>query len=86
MTKEEFISRLKENKKQFESNMELAEYQIPVLQYYLSNYKAPIYTEDLKGVVVDFSKITITPSLDARNIQIMTHNFESLVRRVKEFE
>ena len=90
MTKEEFISRLKENKKNFKNVEELIEYQLPVLQYYLSNHCATIIVDNrpLGGTenIVDLSKIVIEPSGAENNLYLMNVAFEGLVKRIKEFE
>ena len=88
MNKEDFIARLKENKKEFDTIEELLKYQLPVLQYYLENYQPSWYDMDISklNVVVDFSKITITPSTSQQSIQLMNHAFEGLTKRIGEFE
>ena len=90
MTKEEFISRLKENKKNFKSVEELIEYQLPVLQHYLENYQGNYILDNSqlggKIVEVDFSKITITPSGSTISVDFMRRAFKSLTLRVEEFE
>ena len=88
MQKEEFISRLKENKKKFKDTAELVEYQLPVLQYYLENYQENWYTMDTTklDVAVDFSKITVLTPDNPQRMQFMQHSFNQLVKRVGEFE
>lgn len=88
MKKEDFIARLKENKKEFDTIEELLKYQLPVLQYYLENYQPSWYDMDISklNVVVDFSKITITPSTSQQSIQLMNVAFEGLTKRIGEFE
>lgn len=90
MTKEDFLSRLKENKKNFKSVEELIEYQLPVLQYYLSNYQGNITVDNTelggKVIEIDFSKITLNPSATDRGLYLMNIAFEGLNKRIKEFE
>ena len=88
MTKEEFISRLKENKQEFKDITELIEYRLPVLQYYLEKYKEPLYTMDKSklDIAVDFSEITINTPDTQQRMQFMQHSFDQLVKRVEEFE
>ena len=84
MNKEDFIARLKENKKEFDTIEELLEYQLPVLQYYITNYGE--YIISASNILTDLKTITITPSASQQSIQLMNHAFEGVIRRIKEFE
>ena len=88
MTKKEFISRLKENKKEFKDTAELVDYMLPVLQYYLENYQPVWYDADTTklNTLVDFSKIIILKPDNPRRIQEMQIDFHGLIKRVEEFE
>ena len=86
MNKEDFLSRLKENKKTFKSVEELIEYQLPVLQYYITNHANPIYNEDMTKILVDLNKIILVPSDAKSNLYYMNIAFEGLTKRIGEFE
>lgn len=88
MTKEEFLSRLKENKTEFKDAEELVKYMLPVLQHYLENYQETWYDMDVTKLtpLVDFSKITITESYTPNSINAMEVAFMKLQKRIKEFE
>jgi len=90
MNKEEFISKLRENKQQFKDIEELVNYQLPVLQYYLEHYQGNYILDNrqLGGDLqeVDFSKITLTSSYTPSSLQLMKMAFSGLVKRIKEFE
>jgi len=86
MNKEEFLSRLKENKKDFTNVEELIDYKLPVLQYYLENYQSPIYSEDMQTIIVEFASITILPPKDEGARRLMNLAFSGLVKRLNEFD
>jgi hypothetical protein len=73
MTKEDFLSRLKENKKSFKSVEELIEYQLPVLQYYLSTYGETMINTSNK--LVDLRQVTLEPSGAENNLYLMNVAF-----------
>ena len=86
MTKEEFLTRLKENNKTFKSVEELIDYQLPVLQYYITNHVNPIYNNDMTKIVVDLDKLILIASDTKSNLYHMNIAFEGLTKRIGEFE
>ena len=90
ISKEEFLARLKENKKSFKTVEELIEYQLPVLQYYFNTYGklTIIDNRPVGGKIenIDFSKIELIPASDEKNLELMNHAFEELKLRIGEFE
>ena len=88
MIKEDFLSRLKENRTEFKDAEELVKYILPVLQHYLENYQENYYDMNETELVplVDFSKITITESYKPESIHAMKVAFMKLQNRIKEFE
>lgn len=84
MTKEDFLSRLKENKKSFKSVEELIEYQLPVLQYYLSNYGETMISTSNK--LVDLRQVTLEPSGAENSLYLMNVAFEGLSKRIGDFQ
>lgn len=88
MNNEEFISRLKENKTEFKDEIDMVDYMLPCLQFYLENYQPIWYDMDTTklNVVVDFGKITIVRPDNHNSIRLTQHAFNQLVQRVGEFE
>ncbi|NLI41622.1 MAG: hypothetical protein GX421_10660, partial [Caldisericales bacterium] len=57
MTKEEFISKLKE-RKNLKTTEEVVEIALPIVQFYLNNYQGNVYKQiEDKLVEFEFSKI-----------------------------
>lgn len=90
MNKEEFLTRLKENKKSFKNVEELIEYQLPVLQYYLTNHQGNIILDNRqvggKVETIDLSKIVLEPSGAENSLYLMNVAFEGLTKRMNEFK
>lgn len=86
ITKEDFIARLKENKKEFSSIEENINYKLEVIQYYLHNHISPLYSLNSNEIVFDYNTITVLYSDAAKAVQITNYAFEELTKRLEEFE
>ena len=86
ITKEVFLQRLQENKKEFSSEEDMLKYKLEILQYYLHNCKSPVYSMDMSQVVIDYNKIDIQLCTTPTCIQLTNHFFEELVERLEEFK
>ena len=89
MTKEEFISKLKE-RKNFKTAEEVLEIALPIVQFYLNNYQGNIFIDNRKVggtiVEVDFSKEKINIPDTPERINLVNLAYINLVNRVEEFE
>ena len=81
LTKEEYISRLKECKSTFTNNTELVDYILPVLNYYMKYHSPCIIVNG-----VDISSITINTPNTPKEYELVVHAYNKLCERVKEFE
>ena len=86
MTKEEFISKLKE-KKQLKTAEEVVEIALPIIQFYLNNYQGNVYKQiEDKFVEFEFSKININTPDTPERINLTNLAYISLCNRLEEFE
>ena len=86
MTKEEFISKLKE-KKQLKTAEEVVEIALPIVQFYLNNYQGNVYKQiEDKLVEFEFNKININIPNTPERINLTNLAYISLCNRVNEFE
>jgi hypothetical protein len=89
MTKEEFISKLKE-RKQLKTAEEVVEIALPIVQFYLNNYQGNVYIDNRRVggtiVEVDFSEIKINIPDTPERINLTNLAYISLLNRVEEFE
>jgi len=86
MTKEEFISRLKE-RKNLKTTEEVVEIALPIVQFYLNNYQGNVYKQiEDKLVEFEFSKININVPDTPERINLTNLAYMSLCNRVNEFE
>ena len=86
MTKEEFISRLKE-RKNLKTTEEVVEIALPIVQFYLNNYQGNVYKQiEDKFVEFEFSKININVPDTPERINLVNLAYINLVNRVEEFE
>ena len=86
MTKEEFISKLKE-RKNLTTVEEVVEVALPVVQFYLNNYQGNVYKQiEDKFVEFEFSKININVPDTPERINLTNLAYISLCNRVSEFE
>jgi hypothetical protein len=89
MTKEEFISKLKE-RKQLKTAEEVVEIALPIVQFYLNNYQGNVYIDNRRVggtiVEVDFSEIKINIPDTPERINLVNLAYISLLNRVEEFE
>ena len=86
LTKEEYISRLKECKSTFTDNTELVEYILPVLNYYMK-YHSPCIIVDNTFIGSNiFLLDTIVRSNKPTEPEKMLRAYDKLCERVKEFE
>lgn len=81
LTKEEYISRLKEYKNTFKDNDELVEYILPVLNYFMKYHSPCIIVNG-----VDISSITINNPTTPKEYELVVYAYNKLCERVKEFE
>lgn len=73
MTKEEFLKRLQENKQDFTNDEELVDYVLPVLQFYLDNYRT---------IVVNGEKLKIKKDLSFKNVSLTKYAFEQVRNQI----
>ena len=89
MTKEEFISKLKE-RKNLKTTEEVVEIALPIVQFYLNNYQGNAYIDNSKigGTIVevDFSKERINIPDTPERINLVNLAYINLLDRVNEFE
>ena len=89
MTKEEFISKLKE-RKNLKTTEEVVEIALPIVQFYLNNYQGNAYIDNRKVggtiVEVDFSEIKINTPDTPERINLVNLAYINLLDRVNEFE
>lgn len=89
MTKEEFISKLKE-RKNLKTTEEVVEIALPIVQFYLNNYQGNAYIDNRKigGTIVevDFSKERINIPDTPERINLTNLAYISLCNRISEFE
>ena len=86
MTKEEFISKLKE-RKNLTTVEEVVEIALPVVQFYLNNYQGNVYKQiEYKFVEFEFSKININIPDTPERVNLTNLAYISLCNRVSEFE
>ena len=89
MTKEEFISKLKE-RKNLTTVEEVVEIALPIVQFYLSNYQSNVYVDNTRvgGTIVeiDFSKENINIPDTPERINLTNLAYINLLDRVNEFE
>ena len=86
MTKEEFISKLKE-RKNLKTAEEVVEIALPIVQFYLNNYQGNIYKQiEDKLVEFEFSKENINIPDTPERINLTNLAYVSICNRVKEFE
>ena len=81
LTKEEYISRLKEYKSTFTDNNELVEYILPVLNYYMKYHSPCIIVNG-----VDISSITVNTPNTPKEYELVIYAYNKLCEKVKEFE
>ena len=75
MTKEEFISKLKEDKF-FENPEEQVNYRLPVVQYYITNYSNIVFHSD-KGTF-DSKNINLVRSNTAEEFRLINYAFNAI--------
>ena len=89
MTKEEFISKLKE-RKNLKTTEEVVEIALSIVQFYLNNYQGNIFIDNRKVggtiVEVDFSKERINIPDTPERIDLVNLAYINLLDRVNEFE
>ena len=89
MTKEEFISKLKE-RKNLKTTEEVVEIALPIVQFYLNNYQGNIFIDNRKVggtiVEVDFTEAKINTPDTPERINLVNLAYINLVNRVEEFE
>ena len=89
MTKEEFISKLKE-RKNLKTTEEVVEIALPIVQFYLNNYQGNAYIDNRKVggtiVEVDFSKERINIPDTPERINLTNLAYVNICNRVEEFE
>jgi hypothetical protein len=89
MTKEEFISKLKE-RKNLKTAEEVVEIALPIVQFYLNNYQGNVSIDNRRVggtiVEVDFSEIKINTPDTPERINLVNLAYISLLNRVEEFE
>lgn len=89
MTKEEFISKLKE-RKNLKTAEEVVEIALSIVQFYLNNYQGNVYIDNRRVggtiVEVDFSEIKINIPDTPERINLVNLAYVSLLNRVEEFE
>ena len=89
MTKEEFISKLKE-RKNLKTAEEVVEIALPIVQFYLNNYQGNAYIDNRKVggtiVEVDFSEIKINTPDTPERINLTNLAYVNICNRVEEFE
>ena len=89
MTKEEFISKLKE-RKNLTTIEEVVEVALPIVQFYLNNYQGNVYVDNTRvgGTVVevDFSEIKINTPDTPERINLTNLAYVNICNRVEEFE
>lgn len=89
MTKEEFISKLKE-RKNLKTAEEVVEIALPIVQFYLNNYQGNAYIDNRRVggtiVEVDFSEIKINIPDTPERINLTNLAYVNICNRVEEFE
>ena len=89
MTKEEFISKLKE-RKNLKTTKEVVEIALPIVQFYLNNYQGNVFIDNRKVggtiVEVDFSEIKINTPDTPERINLTNLAYVNICNRVEEFE
>ena len=89
MTKEEFISKLKE-RKNLKTAEEVVEIALPIVQFYLNNYQGNIFIDNRKVggtiVEVDFTEAKINTPDTPERINLVNLAYINLLDRVNEFE
>ena len=89
MTKEEFISKLKE-RKNLKTTEEVVEIALPIVQFYLNNYQGNIFIDnrEVGGTIVevDFSKERINTPDTPERINLVNLAYIKLLDRISEFE
>lgn len=89
MTKEEFISKLKE-RKNLKTAEEVVEIALPIVQFYLNNYQGNVFIDNRKVggtiVEVDFSEIKINIPDTPERINLTNLAYVNICNRVEEFE
>ena len=89
MTKEEFISKLKE-RKNLKTTEEVVEIALPIVQFYLNNYQGNIFIDNRKVggtiVEVDFTEVKINIPDTPERINLVNLAYINLLDRVNEFE
>ena len=89
MTKEEFISKLKE-RKNLKTTEEVVEIALPIVQFYLNNYQGNIFIDNrqIGGTIVevDFSKERVNTPDTPERINLTNLAYVNICNRVEEFE
>ena len=86
MTKEEFISKLKE-RKNLTTVEEVIEVALPIVQFYLNNYQGNVYKQiNDKIIEIKFDEININIPNTPERINLTNLAYISLCNRVSEFE
>ena len=86
MTKEEFISKLKE-RKNLTTVEEVVEIALPIVQFYLNNYQGNVFKQIKdKFIEIDFTEAKINIPDTPERINLTNLAYISLLNRVEEFE
>jgi predicted glycosyltransferase involved in capsule biosynthesis len=86
MTKEEFISKLKE-RKNLKTAEEVVEIALPIVQFYLNNYQGTVFKQIKdKFIEIDFTEAKINIPDTPERINLTNLAYISLLNRVEEFE
>jgi 3-polyprenyl-4-hydroxybenzoate decarboxylase len=86
MTKEEFISKLKE-KKQLKTAEEVIEIALPIVQFYLNNYQSNVFKQIKdKFIEIDFTEVKINIPDTPERINLTNLAYVNICNRVEEFE
>jgi hypothetical protein len=86
MTKEEFISKLKE-KKQLKTAEEVVEIALPIVQFYLNNYQSNVFKQIKdKFIEIDFTEAKINIPDTPERINLTNLAYVNICNRVEEFE
>ena len=86
MTKEEFISKLKE-RKNLKTTEEVVEIALPIVQFYLNNYQGIVFKQVKdKFIEMDFTEVKINIPDTPERINLVNLAYINLLNRVEEFE
>jgi 3-polyprenyl-4-hydroxybenzoate decarboxylase len=86
MTKEEFISKLKE-KRQLKTAEEVVEIALPIVQFYLNNYQSNVFKQIKdKFIEIDFTEVKINIPDTPERINLTNLAYVNICNRVEEFE